>query len=150
MEINSCFKILPITKSISLLPDCLDLGVKAFTDCIGDPMPKVRHDLSQILAEHSRLIDHWLKPRVCSPEKPRLEMAKRPGYTFVSPKITKTFFDRPSPRCLQMHPLQTLESLLMYLRKVFFRVKPEVFRSCQRLMLFSMSDAPLCALRQPL
>ena len=123
-----------ITKTISLLPDSLDLGVNAFADCIGDAMPQVRQNLCQILAEHTCFLDHRLEPRVGGPEIPPFKMADRPANSFVPPKVTKALLDRPSPRCFKVHPFQILESFFMYVRKVFLRVKPDVFRSCQCLI----------------
>jgi len=134
MEINCCLEMLPVTETISFLSDSFNLGVKTFAYSIGDPMPEVRQNLSQILAEHPCFLNHRFQARVRCPEKPRLEMANRPSYASVSPKITKALFDRPSTRRLQVHFLQTLKSALMFLRKVLFRVQPDVFRPCQCLI----------------
>lgn len=109
MEINRRFEMLPITKTIGHLPDTLNLGAKTSANRIGDSMPEIRQNLSQKLAEYPYFLNHRLQARVAGPEKPRLEMANRPGNTAVSPKLLQALFNRLRARCLQMHFLQTLK-----------------------------------------
>ena len=74
MKIDSCFEMLAITKTISYLPDSLYLGIKSFTNRIGDPVLEVSQNLPQIFAEHPGYLDHRFKTRVGGPEIPSLEI----------------------------------------------------------------------------
>lgn len=57
------------TKTIGLLPNGLYFRDRVFVDFIGFPMPKVRQNLSQILAKHAHFLDYRVQPRVCGSEK---------------------------------------------------------------------------------
>ena len=128
MEVNGCFEMIPIPKSIGHLDKGLDLGINSFTDSIGYPMPEVRQHILKVTMERSSCFDDGLQSRMGCPEVPPLEMSRSPSFPGIVPEVPKTFFNRPCSSGFQVAGLQPFKALPVLLRKVILTVKPKILR----------------------
>ena len=118
MEVDGCFEVIPIPKSIGHLDKGLDLRINSLTDSIGYSMPEVRKHILKVTMERSSCLDDGLQSRMGCPKVPPLEMNKGPSFPGIAPEITETFFNRPCPSGLQVAGLQPLKALPVLLWKV--------------------------------
>src|SRR4030042_1188436 len=134
MEVNGCFEMIPIPKSIGHLDDGLDLGINPLTDSIGYSMPKVRKHILKVTMERSSCLDDGLQSRMGCPEVPPLEMSRSPSFPGIVPEVPETLFNRPRPSGFQVAGLQFLKMFPVLLRKVLLTVKPKILRLGQWLV----------------
>src|SRR4030043_1994067 len=134
MEVNGCFKMIPIPKSISHLDDGLDLGIHSLTDSIGDAIPKVGQHILKVTMERSSGLDDGLQSRMSCPKVPPLEMSRGPSFSGIAPEVPETLFNCPCPSGLQVAGLHPLKAFPVLLREVLLTVKPKILRLSQRLV----------------
>src|SRR3990172_1197358 len=134
MEVNGCFEMIPIPKSIGHLDNGLDLGINSLTDSIGYSMPEVRKHILKVTMERSSCLDDGLQSRMGCPKVPPLEMSRSPSFPGIAPEVPETLFNRPGPSGFQVAGLQPFKALPVLLRKVFLTVKPRILRLGQRLV----------------
>src|SRR4030066_1543389 len=123
MEVNGCFEMIPIPKSIGHLDNGLDLGINSLTDSIGDSMPEVRKHILKVTMERSSCLDDGLQSRMGCPKIPPLEMSRSPSFPSIMPEIPEALFNCPCPSGLQVAGLQPLKALPVLLWKILFTVK---------------------------
>jgi len=74
MEIDGQLEMFTDRKLIGLFLYGLNFAAQAFSNSVGDSVPKIGQNLLQVLVKHPCLLYHRLKPRMSGPEKPCFKM----------------------------------------------------------------------------